>query len=105
KAREARDAALEKIRAAADRKLDALGGRLRTAEATLARQKAESQSAKMQAGASILGGLLGGLMGRKRGMSSALSKGTSAYKQHQDVAAAEDKVEAVEEQIAGLEKQ
>lgn len=105
KAREARDAAVEKARTTIQRKLETLGGRLKTAEASLARQKAESQSAKMQAGVSILGGLLGGLMGRKRGVSSVLSKGTSAYKQHQDVVAAEDKVEAVRQQIAGLEEQ
>jgi hypothetical protein len=59
----------------------------------------------MQAGVSILGGLLGGLMGRKRGVGSALSKGTSAYKQHQDVSAAEDKVESVQQQIAELNRQ
>lgn len=105
KAREARDAAVEKARTTIQRKLETLGGRLKTAEASLARQKAESQSAKMQAGVSILGGLLGGLMGRKRGVSSVLSKGTSAYKQHQDVAAAEDKVETVQQQIAALEAQ
>ena len=105
KAREARDAVLEKVRAATNKKLETLGSRLQTAEAGLARQKAESQSAKMQAGVSILGGLLGGLMGRKRSASSALSKGTSAYKQHQDVAAAEEKVETVQQQIAELNRQ
>jgi hypothetical protein len=105
KAREARDAAMEKLRTATSRKLETLDGRLRTAEAGLARQKAESQSAKMQAGVSILGGLLGGLMGRKRSASAALSRGTSAYKQHQDVVAAEDKVETVQEQIDGLNRQ
>ena len=105
KAREARDAVLEKVRAATNKKLDTLGSRLQTAEAGLARQKAESQSAKMQAGVSILGGLLGGLMGRKRSASSALSKGTSAYKQHQDVTAAEDKVETVQQQMQELNRQ
>ena len=104
-AREARDAAVEKLRAATRKKLETLEGRLQTAEAGLARQKAESQSAKMQAGVSILGGLLGGLMGRKRSASSALSKGTSAYKQHQDVAAAEDKVETVQQQMEELNRQ
>lgn len=104
-AREARDAAVEKLRAATRKKLETLEGRLQTAEAGLARQKAESQSAKMQAGVSILGGLLGGLMGRKRSAGSALSKGTSAYKQHQDVAAAEDKVETVQQQMEELNRQ
>ncbi len=105
-AREARDAAVEKIRAAAAKKAGTLQGRLQTAEGTLARQKAESQSAKMQAGASVLGGLLGGLLGgRKSRGGSLLSKGTAAYKQHQDVAVAEDKVEGLQAEIAELEKQ
>lgn len=107
-AREARDTAVEKLRDATKKKLATLEGRLRSAENMLDRQKAESQSAKMQAGVSILGGLLGGLLGRKSGLSrrstgSALSKGTRAYKQHRDVAVAEDKVEGIEEQMAELE--
>ncbi len=110
KAREARDAALEKVRASAKKKLDTLETRLGTAKNTLAREKAESQNAKMQAGVSILGGVLGNLLGRKGRMStrsagSALSKGTSAYKQHQDVAAAESRVDDVQRQIDELEKQ
>jgi hypothetical protein len=104
-AREARDAAVEKLRAAAGKKLETLQNRLQTAEAGLARQKAESQGAMVQAGASILGGLLGGLLGRKGRGGSLLSKGTSAYKQRQDVSAAEDKVEGVQEDIATIEKQ
>jgi hypothetical protein len=104
-AREARDAAVEKLRAAANKKLDTLQNRLQTAEAGLARQKAESQGAMVQAGASILGGLLGGLLGRKGRGGSLLSKGTSAYKQRQDVSAAEDKVEGVQEDIAAMEKE
>ena len=104
-AREARDAAVEKLRTAAGKKLDTLQNRLQTAEAGLARQKAESQGAMVQAGASILGGLLGGLLGRKGRGGSLLSKGTSAYKQRQDVSAAEDKVEAVQEDIAAIEKE
>ncbi|HEY1122973.1 MAG TPA: DUF87 domain-containing protein [Haloferula sp.] len=105
KAREARDAALEKVRDATNRKLDTLQGKLQTAEGSLARQKAESQSAMMQAGASVLGGILGGLFGRKRSMGSAISKGSSAYKQHQDVSTAEDKVEGVQQQISEIEQQ
>jgi hypothetical protein len=104
-AREVRDAALEKIRAATNKKLDALQGKLQTAEGTLSRQKAESQGAMVQAGASILGGLLGGLLGRKGRGGSLISKGTSAYKQRQDVSAAEDKVEGVQQQISEIEKQ
>ncbi|WP_035610608.1 DUF87 domain-containing protein [Haloferula sp. BvORR071] len=104
-AREARDAAVEKLRDAAQKKLSTLQGKLQTAEAGLARQKAESQGALVQAGASILGGLLGGLLGRKGGGGSLISKGTSAYKQHEDVNVAEDKVEGVQADIATIEKE
>jgi len=96
---------VEKLRDATKKKLTTLEGKLQTAEGSLARQKAESQGALMQAGTSILGGVLGGLFGRKRGMGSLVTKGTSAYKQHQDVSAAEDKVEGVQQQIAELNQE
>jgi len=107
KAREARDEAVDKLRDATAKKLRTLENRLRSAEGTLERQKAESSSAKVQAGISILGSVLGGLFGRKSGGSarSSVSRGASAYKQHKDVGVAEDKVEAVQEDIELLEKE
>ena len=108
-AREVRDAEVEKLRAAATKKVGTLEGRLRTAEGQLARETAQSNAAKMQAGVSVLGGLLGSLLGRKSGFgsrsgSAALGKATSAYKQHQDVASADAKVVGIEEDIADLQK-
>ena len=105
KAREARDAAVDKLRDTTKKKLTTLEGKMQTAEGSLARQKAESQGALVQAGTSILGGLLGGLFGRKKSMGSVISSGTSAYKQRQDVSAAEDKVEGVQQQMDELNKQ
>ncbi len=111
RAREVRDAAVEKIRAATARKITTLEGRLRTAEGRLAKEKAEANSAKMQAGVSVLGGLLGGLLGRKAGLgsitrgSSAIGKATSAYKQHQDVANADVKVTGIAAEIDALQKE
>jgi hypothetical protein len=104
-AREARDEAVEKIRDKTQSKLRTLEGRLRSAEARLSKEKAESSSAKMQAGVSVLGGLLGGLLGRKtsRSSSAAISRSTQAYKQHQDVSIAEDKIEDIQKEIAELE--
>ena len=102
-AREARDAAIEKLRAATAKKIDTLEGRMRTAEGQLAKEKAESNAAKMQAGVSVLGGLLGGLFGRKTSMpvisrgSTAIGQATSAYKQHQDVANAGERLEDLAE--------
>ena len=108
-AHEARDAALEKIRAAATKKLTTLEGRLRTAEGQLAKEKAEANASKMQAGVSVLGGILGGLLGRKAGLgsitrgSSAIGKATSAYKQQQDVSNATAKVEGVNAEIRAIQ--
>ncbi len=104
-AREARDAAIDKLRDAAAKKVTALENRLQTAEGQLARQKAESSSATVQAGVSVLGGILGALFGRKAGLgsisrgTSAIGKATGAYKQHQDVANADAKVSGVAAEI------
>ena len=69
------------------------------------KEKAEAASAAVQAGASILGGLLGKLLGGRKSRSSAVTSGTRAYKQRQDVGIAEDKVEALEELIRELEEE
>ena len=104
-AREARDAAIDKLRTAATKKIDTLETRLRTAEGQLAKQKAEANAANMQAGVSVLGGILGSFLGRKSGLgaisrgTSAISKASSAYKQHQDVANADAKVGGLAEDI------
>jgi DNA helicase HerA-like ATPase len=108
-AHEARDAAVEKLRAAATKKIETLQTRLRGAEAKLAKEKAEAGAAKMQAGVSMIGGILGTLMGRKTGLttltrgSSAIGKATSAYKQQQDVAAAGARVDDIAGEIRGIE--
>jgi hypothetical protein len=107
-AHEARDAAIEKLRATAAKKVATLEARLRAAEGQLAREKAESSSAKMQAGVSVLGGILGAVFGRKAGLgsitrgTSSIGKATSAYKQHQDVANAEAKIEGVAGEIQAI---
>jgi hypothetical protein len=98
-AHQARDAAVQKIRDTAARKLATIENRLRTAEGQLVKQKTEADAAKMQAGVSVLSGLLGGLLGRKSGWarsgSASIGRATSAYKQHQDVSLAHGKVEAI----------
>jgi hypothetical protein len=72
-----------------------------TAEGQLAKQKAESNSAVMQAGVSVLGGILGAFFGRKSALgsltrsTSSIGKATAAYKQHEDVANADAKVEGI----------
>jgi hypothetical protein len=108
-AREVRDAAIEKLRAATAKKIATLEGRLRTAEGQLMKEKAEANAAKMQAGVSVLGGLLGGLFGRKAGLgsitrgSAAIGRATTAYKQHQDVANADAKIAGISAEIEAIQ--
>lgn len=107
-AHEVRDAAIEKLRAAAAKKVATLETRLRTAEGQLAREKAESTSAAMQAGVSVLGGILGAVFGRKAGLgsitrgASSIGKASGAYKQYQDVANAEAKIGGVTAEIQDI---
>ncbi len=104
-AREARDAAIDKLRGATAKKIEALENKRQSAESRLAREKSESTAAAMQAGVSVLGGILGGLFGRKIGVgtltrgTSAITKASRAYKQHQDVATADATVGGVTEQL------
>ncbi|MEK6232013.1 MAG: DUF87 domain-containing protein [Luteolibacter sp.] len=111
-AREQRDEALEEIRKTAEKKIRTLDGRMRTAETRLSKEEAESSSAKMQAGISVLGGILKSIFGRKAGMgglikgtsTSSITKATSAYKQHQDVANAKAKIEGITEEMELIKK-
>jgi hypothetical protein len=107
-AHEVRDAALEKLRASTAKKIAAVENRMEAAQARLAKEKAEANAAKMQAGVSILGGLLGGLLGRKMNMttlsrgSAAIGRAGSAYKQHQDVAVAGERLEDLVSEMESL---
>ena len=113
KARESRDAAVAKIRDTIAKKIQTVQTRLTTAEGQLAKEKAESSGAKMQAGVSILTGVLGSLFGGKKGISlgtitrgkSAITSATGAYKQGRDVSAAEDKIESIQQEIAAIQQQ
>ncbi|QTN34281.1 DUF87 domain-containing protein [Akkermansiaceae bacterium] len=111
-AREQRDGAFGKIRDAAQKKIQALEGRMRTAETQLAKEQAESSSAKMQAGISVLGGIMKSVFGRKAGMgglirgtsTSSVTKATTAYKQHQDVANVKAKIEGIADEMEQIGK-
>ena len=103
-AREARDAAVDKIRDKAEAKIKTLTDRLRTAEGTLAREKGQASSAKLEAGMSVLGGLLGGILGGRRGTArGSVTRASRALQQHRDVSIAEDKVEAIQSDIQALQ--
>ena len=102
-AKEKRDDAAGKVRDAAGKKAVTIESRIRTAEARLAKEQAESGAAKMQAGVSVLGGLMKAIFGRKIGSSGfGVTKATAAYKQHRDVANAEDVVEDLQRELEGI---
>ncbi len=106
-AKEKRDSAASKVRDAAAGKVRTLESRIRTAEARLSKEEAESTSAKMQAGFSVLGGLMKAIFGRKSGLGRAASgvsvtKATSAYKQHKDVANAEARIVDLQEELKAI---
>ncbi len=105
-AREARDQAMEKLKDALGKKIDMIEGRVRTAQSQLEREKAEATSAKLNAGVSVFGGILKAVFGRKVGLggttSGSITKTTSAYKQHRDVANAEDKIEGLQQEIEAI---
>jgi hypothetical protein len=83
-----KDFADDLYRDAAEEKTKTLESRLRTAETQLAKEKAESSSAKMNAGISVLGSILKSIFGRKSGFgglgrgasTSSVAKATTAYK-------------------------
>lgn len=108
-AHEFRDAAIDKIRDVASKKLTILEARQRTVQGQLSKEKAESSSATLQAGASLIGGILAAILGRKAGLgsitrgTSSINKATGAYKQHQDVANAEARVVAVGAEIENIQ--
>ena len=107
-AHEGRDEALAKAREAAEKKTKTLESRMRTAEVQLSKEKAEAGSAKMQAGISVLGGILKSVFGRKAGFggltsgTASVTKATTAYKQHQDVANAEARIAGIREEIDAI---
>lgn len=110
-AHEARDAEVDKIRAAATRKIRTLESRLLTAEGQLANRKASANAAKMQAGASILGGILGSLMGRKSGLgtisrgSTAIGRASTAYNRGQNVTTSAARVENLRGEMVEIENE
>lgn len=108
-AREVRDQAMEKLKDSLAKKISMLEGRMRTAQAQLEREKAEATAAKINAGASVMGGILKAVFGRKVGLggttSGSITKTTSAYKQHQDVANAEGKIQGILEEMAAVNRE
>ncbi|MGH7242957.1 MAG: ATP-binding protein [Phycisphaerales bacterium] len=108
--REARDEALDKIRAKYAPKSTALQDRRRRAESKVAVQQEQASGAKWNTAISVGSALLGALLGRKTMSAGNISKvGTAArsasrtMKESSDVGRAEEDVAALDEQIKALE--
>lgn len=106
-AREARDRQADRLRQKYEPKLRTLEDRMRRAEQAMERKKAQSQQAMLTTGVAAIGGLLGGFLGGRRsqvGRASTAVRGAGRVAQtRQEIAHAEETVEAVRAQLAALE--
>jgi hypothetical protein len=111
-AREERDRVTENLKAKYAPKLASLAERKRRAEAALESQKGQRSQALLQTAVSVGSGLLSAFLGRKAISATSVSKAATAarqagrsWQQMQDVAQANESVEAVAQQEAELQKQ
>jgi hypothetical protein len=107
--REKRDDMVEQLRQKYAPKVAALQERRRKAVQAVEREKAQADQQKMQTAISFGATLLGALGGRKLNSSGNIGKATSTMrdasrigKEGQDIARAEDTVEAIDQQLAEL---
>ncbi len=107
--REARDAAVTKLRAKHQAKLDALADKLTTARRRTERERAQATSATADSAISVGASMLGAIFGSRRG---SLGKAASAARsvsrtlgQRGDVARAEQATVELEQRISELESQ
>jgi hypothetical protein len=109
-AREARDRAVEKVRAKHAAKIAALQDRLRRAEQAVERESTQASQQQLQTAISVGAAMLGALLGRKTVSATTLGRATTAargasrtMKERQDVTRARDTVETLQRQLAELE--
>jgi hypothetical protein len=111
-AREERDAAVEKLKTKYAPKLNTLHERLRRAQQAEETQRSQASSSKWSTAISVGATVLGALLGRRAMSVGTLSRAGSAargvsrsYKESQDVAHANETVQAVQQQIDDLNTQ
>lgn len=111
-AREQRDRAAEALRQKYAPKLASLRERVRRAEQTQERQRAESRSSQVQAAITVGASILGAFLGRKTISATNVGRATTAIrgagraiKEAQDVNHAEENVAALQQQLLGMEQQ
>jgi len=110
--REMRDQATEDLRNKYAPKVAALQEKIRRAQQSVDREKAQAQQAGVQTALSVGATLLSAFMGRKAVSASSMSKATTALKgvgrtvgQASDVGRAQDTVEAYQQQLEDLNAQ
>ncbi|MDH4362194.1 MAG: ATP-binding protein, partial [Nitrospirota bacterium] len=109
-AHESRDAETEKLRKKYAPKLAALEDRIRRAQQTVDREAEQAKQQKLQTAISFGATLLSAFLGRKAVSGTSMGKATTAVrglsrsmKEGQDVDRANENVEALTQQLAGLE--
>jgi hypothetical protein len=108
--REARDAALAKVRAKYAARLQAAADKLRRADQAVQRETEQAAESKLSAGVSIGATVLGALFGRKSVSMSTIGRATTAARgvsragrESADVTRAQSTADAVRQQHADLE--
>ena len=109
-AREARDRALDKVRAKHAAKIAGLQERLRRAEQAVERESGQASQQQLQTVISVGAAMLGALLGRKAVTGTTLGRATTAArgasrsaKERQDVARARETAAVLQRQLAELE--
>ncbi len=109
--REARDARVATLRAKYGKQLETLNTRLKRAQEAMRVQEAQAGQARMQTFLSIGSALMSAFLGRKKLSAANVSRGATAargvsraMKEGGDVAAANERVETLEKEIATLEE-
>lgn len=109
-AHEQRDAALDALRKKYASRTNTLQDRLRRAEQAFERQQAQARQAGLQTAVNVGSTLLGALMGRKAISATTVNKAATtassmgrASQRREEVARAEETVEAVQKQLADLQ--
>jgi hypothetical protein len=107
--REARDAAVEELRARYARRIEQAQDRLSGAEARLEREGDQYRDQKLQTAVSVGASVLGALFGRRRsgvGRATTAARAASrAARERGDVARAEDQRQEAERELASLESE
>lgn len=110
--REIRDAETESLRKKYTTKMTGLEDRVRRAEQAVAREEEQAKQQKFQTVISLGATVLSAFLGRKAVSSSSMTKATStirgmsrSMKESQDIDRAGENVEALQQQLADLEKE